>query len=202
MREVFQPPPSSTNGNHQVTGSRTLTTPLFDDDVNLNHRRYPESTRNQSTDGRVQNRTDQQYGIYGRTLTEKDVKHIERHLSMKKTIRKQLSRHLTQSYLDAESNNDKNSTVSNAFAKSESNFLELLKSVRSDDGRGGGDRDRDSGHCSPTEDMDLMQSEWSRNFGPKHNVVSKNNSAEVAASQEPKKSSFWKKLTVRAKIKH
>lgn len=41
------------------------------------------------------------YNTYtSKTLTEKDMKHLERHLSMKKTIRKQISRNLAQAFLD------------------------------------------------------------------------------------------------------
>ena len=36
----------------------------------------------------------------GRTITERDVKHLERHLSMKKTIRKKMMRDLQQAFVD------------------------------------------------------------------------------------------------------
>lgn len=35
-----------------------------------------------------------------KTLTERDIRHLERHLSMKKTIRKQISRNLAQAFVD------------------------------------------------------------------------------------------------------
>ena len=36
---------------------------------------------------------------YSKTLTEHDIKHIERHLSMKRTIRKKIMRDLQQAFV-------------------------------------------------------------------------------------------------------
>ncbi|XP_015925830.1 uncharacterized protein [Parasteatoda tepidariorum] len=91
-----------------------------------------------------------------RTLTERDIRHLERTLSMKKTIRKQISRNLAQAFVDdpdsvlKEFNVPMTKTVApkvvpdNMFtltrakvSKSEQNVLDLLK-----------DNEPDSGHCS------------------------------------------------------
>lgn len=78
-------------------------------------------------------------------LTERDFRHLERHLSMKKTIRKQISRNLAQAFVEDPkvlSNNAVNNnhsrqppaqqpqviTLTRAkIARSDQNFLELLK---------------------------------------------------------------------------
>ncbi|CAL1289282.1 unnamed protein product [Larinioides sclopetarius] len=99
------------------------------------------------------------YNTYtSKTLTERDMRHLERHLSMKKTIRKQISRNLAQAFLDNpdifepedyKPDNHKNDHKLPALAgdtnieKPEQNVLDLLKiSIE----------DRDSGHSSPTHD--------------------------------------------------
>lgn len=172
-------------------------------------------------------RTNHSNNIYARTLTEKDLKHIERHLSMKKTIRKQISRHLSQAFVESENDavaaavaGKRNADGNNAcgkpagrkpssapdysftftksnFAKSESNFLDLLKEVQEDD-------EDDSGHCSPTKDMDTSLAHCQRERVRK--TVPRNNSTESCQDgaeryADTKKSSFWKKLTVRGKSK-
>lgn len=80
-------------------------------------------------------------------LTERDFRHLERHLSMKKTIRKQISRNLAQAFVEDPkvlSNNAVNSnharqqpqpqsqpqviTLTRAkIARSDQNFLDMLK---------------------------------------------------------------------------
>lgn len=168
---------------------------------------------------------------YCHALTEKDIQHIERHLSMKKTIRKQLSRHLSQAFVENESKtgNKQNGerddrpdgrrtgsgmpayglTFSRSnVAKSETNFLDLLKEVHEDED--------DSGHCSPTRDMesDVIRGDYTKGTtkpsypksggGGRSNIsgVSKmDNSATDDQFADTKKSGFWKKLTVRGKSK-
>lgn len=160
---------------------------------------------------------------YARTLTEKDLKHIERHLSMKKTIRKQISRHLSQAFVESEKDNpagkrnggseaaphnkpgrkpsgatDYSFTFTKAnFAKSESSFLELLKEVQED-------VEDDSGHCSPTRDMDKSIAECQKERIRKAAVRSSGTDSSLDGaerSSDSKKSSFWKKLTIRGKSK-
>jgi hypothetical protein len=54
----------------------------------------PEQTR--TKDKRKKRRTKD----ISRTITERDVRHLERHLSMKKTIRKKIMRDLQQAFVD------------------------------------------------------------------------------------------------------
>ncbi|GAB6022408.1 hypothetical protein CHUAL_006525 [Chamberlinius hualienensis] len=168
-----------------------------------------------------------------KALTEKDLKHIERHLSMKKTIRKQLSRHLSKAFVESEAdatpasnknersnyNNNPNnlSTPANYsltfnksnVTKSESNFLDLLKEAGGNNIDGSG---ADSGHCSPTTEIDRtrMEKQWYTNrvnsSSCNPSMSSRNNNVSASASSaldanDTKKSNFWKKLTVRAKSK-
>ncbi|CAB3374644.1 Hypothetical predicted protein [Cloeon dipterum] len=88
-----------------------------------------------------------------RTLSQKDVRHLERHLSMKKTIRKKIMRDLQQAFVEdpsefrvdpeqqgrREVNLIGNLNFNGPSQQSDANFLEILR-----------DDDRDSGHSSPT----------------------------------------------------
>lgn len=155
------------------------------------------------------------YNTYtSKTLTEKDMKHLERHLSMKKTIRKQVSRNLAQAFLDNpdifEPIDDKSTDRKADHSlphfgekQTEQNVLDLLK-ISIDD--------RDSGHSSPThehlEDTDYEEDEtveiskWRsskhRNSDTKGLVedVSKHNH-----ESEKKSSSIWKMFSPRHKGK-
>lgn len=90
---------------------------------------------------------------YSKTLTEHDVKHIERHLSMKRTIRKKIMRDLQQAFVQdpkefaKNPKQDKRKELEMQFinvekkmvnGQSEPNFLDMLR-----------DSD-DSGNCSPS----------------------------------------------------
>ena len=91
-----------------------------------------------------------------RTITERDVKHLERHLSMKKTIRKKMMRDLQQAFVDDPTKFTKSEAVANdskdiieAFdfdprstkrERDENRFLEILR---------GNEGSEDSGHGSP-----------------------------------------------------
>lgn len=104
-----------------------------------------------------------------RTLTQKDVKHLERHLSMKKTIRKKIMRDLRQAFVEDPNEfrmDPERSPLSpdqlreinihnlSFNGQSDSNFLEILRveSAGSRPTRTARDDDRDSGHGSPTRE--------------------------------------------------
>lgn len=96
-----------------------------------------------------------------KTLTDRDIRHLERHLSMKKTIRKQISRNLAKAFVEdpkalqndtpqmpTPNHQAKQREVDQCFtltraklAKSEQNVLDMLKECR--------DPETDSGHSSP-----------------------------------------------------
>ena len=101
---------------------------------------------------------------YSRTITEKDVRSIERHLSMKKTIRKKIMRDLQQAFVEGDPNeitkpptvtitpeqvNELNLKSLNINpkqnSKSDPNFLDLL---RGDESANNNVYSDDSGHCS------------------------------------------------------
>lgn len=157
------------------------------------------------------------YNTYtSKTLTEKDMKHLERHLSMKKTIRKQISRNLAQAFLDNpnifEPGDEKSGShradhalpQQRAIAKTEQNVLDLLK-ISIDD--------RDSGHSSPThdnlEDTDYEEDEeldnWKSSSSSKHRSSDTKGLVDDRSrhSQEPEKktSSIWKMFSPRHKGK-
>ena len=74
-----------------------------------------------------------------KTLTEQDIKHIERHLSMKRTIRKKIMRDLQQTFVkDPTSQMEvaKENTI-NMLGQSEPNILDMLRDSQ------------DSGNASP-----------------------------------------------------
>ncbi|XP_064479559.1 uncharacterized protein LOC135392771 isoform X1 [Ornithodoros turicata] len=114
-------------------------------------------------------------------LTERDFRHLERHLSMKKTIRKQISRNLAQAFVEDPKvlgNNNQNQTNQNRQAsnpqvitltrakisKSEQNFLDMLKTG---------------------EDAKPKEQEQSNRDG----------------IEQPTQNSFWKFLGIRSKSK-
>lgn len=153
----------TTSATAQQTTSRKKSTGSGDKE---NHNsKTPSDDHRAESDRRNNNRKNNSYS--SKTLTERDIRHLERHLSMKKTIRKQISRNLAQAFVDdpnlfsadnpdlnnppvaPKATEKKNSskggvTLTRAkIAKSEQNVLDLLKvSIE----------DRDSGHSSPTND--------------------------------------------------
>ncbi|XP_015918783.1 uncharacterized protein [Parasteatoda tepidariorum] len=158
------------------------------------------------------------YNTYtSKTLTERDMRHLERHLSMKKTIRKQISRNLAQAFLDNpdifepddyKQENHQNdhkvpSTPSQQKMKSsEQNVLDLLKiSIE----------DRDSGHSSPThealtdtdyDDEDVQDVKPWR-AAVKHRDSETKGLVDDSKHQdsEKKSSSIWKMFSSRNKTK-
>ncbi|XP_054714321.1 uncharacterized protein LOC129223962 [Uloborus diversus] len=151
-----------------------------------------------------------------RTLTERDIRHLERHLSMKKTIRKQISRNLAQAFVDdpelvlndftpspvAKPGNkvsaDRTFTLTRAkVSKSEQNVLDLLK-----------DNEPDSGHCSadnPNSSDDDSQEQTKHYQTSKYSEKTSGNSRPVVESNRNKseplkddgKFSFWKMFSVK-----
>lgn len=154
-----------------------------------------------------------------RTLTERDIRHLERHLSMKKTIRKQISRNLAQAFVDdpelvmkdpiqpiaKSGNNHKMSSADRTFtltrakvSKSEQNVLDLLK-----------DNEPDSGHCSAdnpnSSDDDSQEQTRQQRPNAKYTEKPSCNSRSVAESRNKQdqsykddgKFSFWKMFSVK-----
>jgi len=83
---------------------------------------------------------------YSRTITERDVRHLDRHLSMKKTIRKKIMRDLQQAFVqdnETPDNLDLNclNFDPNKKAVTDANILDLLKSPNPNS-----EQDPDSGH--------------------------------------------------------
>lgn len=95
-----------------------------------------------------------------KTLTDRDIRHLERHLSMKKTIRKQISRNLAQAFIEdprasenqtVTKNAEKTVTLTRAkMSKSEQPFLYMLRDPQDE---------LDSGHSSPIRNSDLSEDE-------------------------------------------
>lgn len=79
---------------------------------------------------------------YSRTITEREVRHLDRHLSMKKTIRKKIMRDLQQAFVDMKDETPENMDKLNFDPKKKANndakLLDLLK--------GPDDNPSDSGH--------------------------------------------------------
>lgn len=161
------------------------------------------------------------YNTYtSKSLTEKDMKHLERHLSMKKTIRKQISRNLAQAFLDNpnifEPADDKSTNHKadhalpplgdkQGIAKTEQNVLDLLK-ISIDD--------RDSGHSSPThenlddtdyeddpEDLNTWRSSSSKHRSSDTKGLMEDDGNRNNREPEKKSSSIWKMFSPRHKGK-
>ncbi|GFY48075.1 uncharacterized protein TNIN_177811 [Trichonephila inaurata madagascariensis] len=177
-------------------------------------RQSKKSDDNQKSSSSKNNKDAAYYA--NRTLTERDIRHLERHLSMKKTIRKQISRNLTQAFVDdpelvlmdtnnqtTKSNNSKVSadrtfTLTRAkVSKSEQNVLDLLK-----------DNEPDSGHCSADNPNSSDDDSHQEQVKERHVVKStdKNNTkmvhdnrgkAEANYNKDDGKFSFWKMFSVK-----
>jgi len=75
-----------------------------------------------------------------KTLTEQDIKHIERHLSMKRTIRKKIMRDLKHTFVKDPTGEEKaKENLINVYGQSEPNILDMLRDSQ------------DSGNVSPVE---------------------------------------------------
>ncbi|RZF32014.1 hypothetical protein LSTR_LSTR007092 [Laodelphax striatellus] len=151
-------------------------------------------------------------------LTETDVKHLERHLSMKKTIRKKIMRDLQQAFVEdpnefrvedipreqlkAELNLQSLSFGAPGKGKKgkkpngESNFLDFLRTgdsrtpvVSSASVKTPVLDDDDSGHGSPTRDLseDRTSSRHQRHLDEEED--------------EGKKTSFWRRFTMKSRSK-
>lgn len=152
-----------------------------------------------------------------RTLTERDVKHLERHLSMKKTIRKKIMRDLQQAFVEdpnefrvedsspeqlkAEINIQSLSfgTPSHKTGKkasAESNFLDMLRGGSTTANTAPGGRfindDEDSGHGSPTRESSA---------GRIADYEDEEDDIYEAESAANKKTSFWRRFTMKGRNK-
>ncbi|XP_049780723.1 uncharacterized protein LOC126181380 [Schistocerca cancellata] len=155
-----------------------------------------------------------------RTLTERDVKHLERHLSMKKTIRKKIMRDLQQAFVEdpnefrvedisPEQLKAEINIQSLSFgapqkrpgkkAAAEPNFLDMLRAGSAPGGRVVND-DEDSGHGSPTRES------------PGGRLAdcgyADDDDEDVGEGYEPepepeaaKKTSFWRRFTMKGRNK-
>nr|XP_053653153.1 aspartic and glutamic acid-rich protein-like [Cherax quadricarinatus] len=159
---------------------------------------------------------------------EKDMRHIERHLSMKKTIRKKMMRDLQQAFVEdpgefqqdpnrmtPEKKNNidiRNLTFSKSrLSKSEHNFLDMLKDESPKDkdkkDRKGilGYRDIMKNNKNK-EPNDVIKDDDSGNGSPSREspkkALSKEDLIETKDTpKDDKKIGFWKKLTGKGKIK-
>jgi len=119
---------------------------------NEDQRRTEEKKRT-----RRKGRGGKEESCYSKTLTEHDIKHIERHLSMKRTIRKKIMRDLQQAFVQEPTDCGRNSAgrsqplsvhltshqpspLARQHGQSEPNILDMLRDDSEDSGVGG---------CSP-----------------------------------------------------
>lgn len=206
-----EPRPNVTGGNKKSNRHRQSMPDDFSEPVRQGNKK--SSDDNQKA-GNPRNKDSAYYA--NRTLTERDIRHLERHLSMKKTIRKQISRNLAQAFVDdpelimtaepapppAKSgsnkvSNDRSFTLTRAkVSKSEQNVLDLLK-----------DNEPDSGHCSadnPNSSDDDSQEQTRQRHNGKSEKASCNSRPVVEIRNKPDqpykedgKFSFWKMFSVK-----
>ncbi|XP_045120652.1 uncharacterized protein PFD1115c-like [Portunus trituberculatus] len=159
---------------------------------------------------------------------EKDIRHIERHLSMKKTIRKKMMRDLQQAFvedpgefqqdpnrMEPEKKNNiniRNLTISKGrLSKSEHNFLDMLKDEKEakekkKDRKGYRDimnNNKNSNKGAVLNDDDSGNGSPSRGLSKaasKEDLIEAKE-APKEAQKEEKKIGFWKKLTGKGKSK-
>ena len=154
---------------------------------------------------------------------EKDIRHIERHLSMKKTIRKKMMRDLQQAFvedpgefqqdpnrMEPEKKNNiniRNLTISKGrLSKSEHNFLDMLKDENGKEKKKKGYRDFMNNNKNKDNKTAVLNDDDSGNGSPTRGSMSKAASKEdliegKEVPKEEKKVGFWKKLTGKGKSK-
>lgn len=218
--DVRTPPPShndsrSNAGNRKSNRHRQSVPDDFIEPVRQNKK---SDENNQKT---ANSRSKDSAYYANRTLTERDIRHLERHLSMKKTIRKQISRNLAQAFVDDPElvlkdpiqpitksgsshkvSSDRSFTLTRAkVSKSEQNVLDLLK-----------DNEPDSGHCSAdnpnSSDDDSQEQTRTRPNGKYSEKISGNSRSVVENRCKPEqpykddsKFSFWKMFSVKSRGK-
>lgn len=172
-----------------------------------------------------------------RTLTERDVKHLERHLSMKKTIRKKIMRDLQQAFVEdptefrvEDINSHEQLIQSLSFgtpsrhaarhSSRESNFLDMLRAnggpamgaamgasgvgslgpAVAASTRPSACDDQDSGHGSPRGSPTRDLSADRAGHGGQH-VDDFDDGGLHEADPAGKKTSFWRRFTMKGKSK-
>lgn len=88
VRDIFSNSKSRDKANRSAKNKRSVQNII--EDSNQNHLKKSNNHSKETEDRRQ----------VTKTLTERDLKHLERRLSMKKTIRKQISRNLAQAFID------------------------------------------------------------------------------------------------------
>jgi len=157
-----------------------------------------KSKRQTNREGSSRRSRSREYEQGYRTLSQKDVKHLERHLSMKKTIRKKIMRDLRQAFVEDPNEfrvdperqdpdqlreiNISNLNFNGRPQQSDSNFLDILR-----------DEDQDSGHGSPTREHRYDKYE--------RQMHERLPSAAPEEQSEKKQTSFWKRFTLKGKNK-
>lgn len=126
-----------------------------------------------------------------KTLTSGDIKTLERHLSMKKTIRKKIMRDLQQMYTDDP----------NEFKME--NTEQLKAEVRTEALRFGGERTTTTTKKSDNF-LDMLRSEntYLNNNGQqqqRRDYDYDTSNAATTAQQQKEKQSFWKRFTMKGK---
>lgn len=189
------------NGQHSGKQDRRGRSP--ENNRHASGRRSSSGGNNQQRTNRnnqenMQNNNRETYS--SKTLTDRDIRHLERHLSMKKTIRKQISRNLAQAFVEdpkllenppeppkseakADNKNVNSFTLTRAKVarSSEPTFLDMLKDKS---------RESDSGHSSPAHPgPEDGQMDFEEDF------------VRISEVVEPEKKSFWKKLGFKGKGK-
>lgn len=179
LRDIFSINSYSSGYNYTTTQS-----------PNQHTNAYPSEQHHQPTIDNRQKPTSRKKRDNNKTLTNGDIKTLERHLSMKKTIRKKIMRDLQQMYTDDP----------NEF-KTE-NTEQLKAEVRADVVRFG---ERQTTATTKKSDnfLDMLRSE---------NTYLNNNGAAVvqrrdydfdsttnAHHQQKEKQSFWKRFTMKGK---
>lgn len=193
---------------------------------NNNRRNNRSNTQNErpltEKERNAANRSQEKNNYSSKTLTDRDIRHLERHLSMKKTIRKQISRNLAQAFVEdpkqvlesegspavttptpapqqQRTNDNYTFTLTRAkMARSDTPaFLDMLKD-------GNQTSEADSGHSSPSHHQDEDEVELDKIIVNRNQVSSTNKSERSGVvANDPKRpsNSFWKKLGFKGKSK-
>jgi SOS-response transcriptional repressor LexA len=124
-----------------------------------------------------------------KTLTSGDVKTLERHLSMKKTIRKKIMRDLQQAFVEDP----------NEFRTENTTVEQLKAEIRAEAVRFGDKNKRSDNFLDMLRGENYINSPQHREYDYDGPIAATNHS--TASNNREEKQSFWKRLTMKSKNK-
>lgn len=197
LRDIFGLNAYTTSSHHNHNNNSAAAPPYYgNDNLNSNHHCDNNDSQQSTTDIMKKQSKRKQRESNSKTLTSSDVKTLERHLSMKKTIRKKIMRDLQQAFVDDpnefkvdNSNSEHLKSEINAEAlrfgehptKKSDNFLVMLR----------GEQKNSYEYAKQQQQVQNHEYDYDATAEVQHNN----------SGNREEKQSFWKRLTTKNKSK-